>query len=315
MRVYRWDLDKTYLQTDFESLRGLLRSATEPAHAKQAVPGAAALLRALGSDPANRITIVSGSPTQMREVLAKKLQLDGVRFDELILKDTLHHLRRGEFRAIKGQFGYKLPVLLRQREGLGRGLRETLFGDDAEVDALVYAVYADVLNGRLTPAQVSRIMEAAGAYSDRIDAALDAMSRLPAAEAVDRIFIRLERPRSPATFAPLGRRVVPVYSWWQAALVMLGDGHIGGRAAGAVLAELSASGLDAFAISALTQDIVRRGFVSPGVLDAVEGDAVVLDAARVSVARVDQGRPPHDREKLVQAPDYMAMVRAWSRRG
>ena len=24
MRVYRWDLDKTYLQTDFESLRGLL---------------------------------------------------------------------------------------------------------------------------------------------------------------------------------------------------------------------------------------------------------------------------------------------------
>ena len=120
MHVYRWDLDKTYLETDFESLRGLVRSATEPAHRKVAVPGAAALMRALGAEPRNRITILSGSPTQMRDVLARKLRLDGVRYDELVLKDSLGHFRRGQFRAIKGQFGYKLPVLLQQRAGLGR---------------------------------------------------------------------------------------------------------------------------------------------------------------------------------------------------
>ncbi len=315
MRVYRWDLDKTYLQTDFESLRGLIRSATEPAHEKQSVPGAAALLRALGADPGNRITIVSGSPRQMRDVLIEKLQLDGVRFDSLVLKDPLGHLRKGEFRAVKGQFGYKLPVLLEQRQGLGRGVSETLFGDDAEVDALVYGVYADAVAGRLTPAEVSRIMETAGAYPDRIDAALDALSRVGRAEAVHRIFIRLERPRAPEAFAPLGRRVVPVHSWWQATLVLLADGHIDGRAAGAVLRELADAGRDGFAIASLTQDIVRRGFVGPSLLDRVEGHDALLAPARRSLARLREAVEPPALVPPVQAPDYIALVRGWDRRG
>ena len=33
LRVYRWDLDKTYLLTDFDSLRGIVRTAMEPAWA------------------------------------------------------------------------------------------------------------------------------------------------------------------------------------------------------------------------------------------------------------------------------------------
>ena len=81
MHVFRWDLDKTYLDTDFGSIRGLVRSATESAQAKQAVPGAAALVRALGERSEVRIAILSGSPTQLREVLEEKLKLDGVRFE------------------------------------------------------------------------------------------------------------------------------------------------------------------------------------------------------------------------------------------
>jgi hypothetical protein len=315
MRVYRWDLDKTYLQTDFESLRGLLRSATEPAHHKEAVPGAAALMRALGADPRNRITIVSGSPTQMREVLIEKLRLDGVRFEELVLKDSLRHFRRGEFRAIKGQFGYKLPVLLRQRAGLGRATSETLFGDDAEVDALVYAVYADAVAGRLRPAQVSRIMEAAGAYPDHIEAAMDALTRLSRAEAVHRIFIRLERPRAPGAFAALGRRVVPVHGWWQAALVLLADGHISGRAAAAVLAERVAAGADAFEIAALTQDIVRRGFVGVSTVASVEDPRGWLDEARRALSHLPDLEEPPVLTPPVQAPDYISLVRGWDRHG
>ena len=89
MRVYRWDLDKTYLDTDFESLRGIVRTATEPAHKKRALPGAAALLRALGTAPGASVMVVSGSPTQMRGVLSEKLRLDGIPFDELVLRTTL----------------------------------------------------------------------------------------------------------------------------------------------------------------------------------------------------------------------------------
>jgi len=50
LRVYRWDLDKTYLLTDFDSLRGIMRTAMEPAWAKRAVPGATALVRELGRE-------------------------------------------------------------------------------------------------------------------------------------------------------------------------------------------------------------------------------------------------------------------------
>src|SRR6267142_3541355 len=72
--TFRWDLDKTYLRTEFDSIRDLARSAIENAADKQAFPGATALLRALRQD-GHRICIVSGSPTQMRQVLAAKLAL------------------------------------------------------------------------------------------------------------------------------------------------------------------------------------------------------------------------------------------------
>jgi phosphoglycolate phosphatase-like HAD superfamily hydrolase len=82
--TFRWDLDKTYLRTEFDSLVDLARSAIENAADKQAYPGATALLRALRQD-GHRICIVSGSPTQMRQVLAAKLALDGVAYDEFVL--------------------------------------------------------------------------------------------------------------------------------------------------------------------------------------------------------------------------------------
>ena len=48
--TFRWDLDKTYLRTEFDSLKDLAKSAIETAADKQAYPGATALLRALRND-------------------------------------------------------------------------------------------------------------------------------------------------------------------------------------------------------------------------------------------------------------------------
>jgi hypothetical protein len=267
VEVYRWDLDKTYLATDFESVRGLWRAARESPEEKRNVPGSAELLRALSRRPGARVVILSGSPTQMRDVLAEKLRLDGVRFDELHLKDSLRHLKRGRFRAIKGQFGYKLPALLQGRIGLGAAARETLFGDDAEVDAIVYSVFADAVSGRLTPVEVSRIMEAAGAYPDRIQTALDALDKLSESDAVERIFIRLEKAVPPGLFEPLGSRVVPVYSWFQASLVLYGAGRIDAPTVAMVAEAVNTEGgLGRNELGNQFQDIVRRGHVE---LDAM----------------------------------------------
>jgi hypothetical protein len=124
--TFRWDLDKTYLRTEFDSLGDLVKSAIETASDKQAYPGATALLRALRQE-GNRICIVSGSPTQMRQVLAAKLALDGVEYDEFVLENNLKNLLRGRFRALRAQIPYKLPAMLRSRIGAAADA-ETIHG-------------------------------------------------------------------------------------------------------------------------------------------------------------------------------------------
>src|SRR5882757_3587258 len=151
--VARWDLDKTYLRTEFDTLRDLVRTALERPDQKRTVPGAAALLREIGATGAS-IHILSGSPEQMRTRLEEKLRLDGARWDTLTLKPNLRNLLRLRFRAVKEQLGYKLPALLAARFALnaerdesGLPVREVLVGDDAESDAFVYSLYADVVAG------------------------------------------------------------------------------------------------------------------------------------------------------------------------
>ncbi len=263
MRVYRWDLDKTYLETDFGSLRALVRSAVEPASAKRAIPGATALMQELAQDNPGwrpRIFILSGSPTQMRKVLEEKLRIDGVRWDELILKDNLANLRKGRLRAVRGQFGYKLPALLSGRFGLGPLVHETLFGDDAEVDALVYSVYADAIAGRIAPVELSRILAAAGAYPDHVVDALSALRRVEHADAVDRIFIRQDRGRALDAFAALGPRVILVRSWVEAAIVLAAAGELAPASLERVRA---ATALSEGELVARFRSVLERGHVEP----------------------------------------------------
>lgn len=311
VHVFRWDLDKTYLETDFSSIRGIVRSATEPAHAKRTVPGAAALVRALGAKPEVRIAILSGSPTQLRDVLEEKLHLDGVRFDSLTLKDNLGNLRRGRLRAIKGQLGYKLPALLQARRDTEAGTTETLFGDDAEADALVYSVYADAISGAVTTAEVSRIMEASGAYPDQIDLALEALAGMPQATAVDRIFIRLDRGVPTSRFEALGPRVVPVHSWWQGALVLAELGHLGAAALSPVLETVMwGEEMDRWAIGALTQDVVRRGHLSPDLVAGLPPEIEI--ACRRAVERMGPLSPG---PAFTGPIDYPALLAQGASRG
>ncbi len=308
MRVYRWDLDKTYLDTDFHSLRGVVRAATEPAHRKRALPGAGALLRALSGQSDASVMIVSGSPRQMRGVLSEKLKLDGVRFDQLVLKDNLSNVRRGRFRAIKGQIGYKLPALLRARAATPVEATEVLFGDDVEADALVYSLYADAISGRVGAAEVSRVMEKAGAYPDEIDLALKALVEIEPADAVERVFIRQERGVSIERLSALGHRVVPVRSWWQAALVLSEMKHLTPEAVASVMVRVfEEEGRDPWVMGALAQDVVRRGCLSPRVFDGLVGPAPLLESVCSAVAALGPERSEPARPE--SAPiDYLEFL-------
>ena len=225
-RIYRWDLDKTYLQTEFDTFRQLVRTALQKASEKQAVPGAAALIRELRAQGDSQLCIISGSPTQMRNVLEAKLKLDGVEWDELVLKDNVRNLLRGRFRALRGQVGYKLPVLLESRIHAPVDSEEVLFGDDAEADAFIYSLYADLVAGRVDEAVLGQVLEAAQVYPDDRARIVTAWRDIPRADPVRRIFIHLDRLTPPAYFSRYGPRVVPIFNYFQASLVLLADGEL-----------------------------------------------------------------------------------------
>ncbi|MHB8872133.1 MAG: phosphatase domain-containing protein [Myxococcaceae bacterium] len=284
-RIYRWDLDKTYLQTEFDTFRQLVRTAFQKASEKRAVPGAAALIRELRAGGDTRLCIVSGSPTQMRTVLAEKLKLDGVEFDELVLKDNVRNLLRGRFKALKGQVGYKLPVLLESRANAPADAEEVLFGDDAEADAFIYSLYADMVAHRAGEEVVRKVLAAAEVYPDDLARVMAAWEKIPPADPVRRIFIMLDRLTPPAFFAGYGPRVVPVFNYFQAALVLAADGHLSAPQVVRVAVEMVQTGAyNLLTLSNSFQDLVRRGLPLAGVADALtqvlQGPQALLAAFR-----------------------------------
>ena len=71
--VFRWDLDKTYLRTEFDSLADLAKSAFETAADKQAYPGATRRIKGFGDDHdiASRLPQILTSVAKTRLPLAK----------------------------------------------------------------------------------------------------------------------------------------------------------------------------------------------------------------------------------------------------
>jgi hypothetical protein len=279
----RWDLDKTYLRTEFDSMKDLIKTYRQKAEDKVAVSGARALLQAL-LDPherrTRRVTFVSGSPTQMRAVLTRKLRLDGIEPDVFILKPNLGNIMSGRFRSIRGQVGYKLAALMRTYVEAVH-LDELLFGDDAEQDAFIYSLYADILAGRVDAVQLASILAACKLYRQEVDEVMALHGRLfNTGDAVRRIFIHLEA-RSPIDrFAPYGARAVPIYNYLQAALVLHQGEVLRARDIVTVLEAMSQAGYTPERLSNSVQDLVRRGVVQVADVERLAAELGAVETTR-----------------------------------
>ena len=260
--MYRWDLDKTYLRTEFDTVRDLLKVAFESAAQKRTVPGAAALLREITATQPLGIYIVSGSPEQLRRVLEKKLRLDGVRWDGFTLKPQISNLLRGRFRFLKDQLGYKLAALLRTRAELEAPFDEFMFGDDAEADAFIYSLYSDLCAGRVDAGTLARVLERAGVYEDDVPRLVSLAASAAPHDAGRRIFIHLDRVSAPEGFDDYGPRVCPFYNYLQPAFVLLDHGAIDPLGVVRVASELIIRhGFTADALAASYSDLAARGQV------------------------------------------------------
>lgn len=324
--VARWDLDKTYLRTDFDTARDLIRTALERPDQKRTVPGAGALMRELG-DSGVAIHILSGSPEQLRRRIVEKLELDGVRFASLTLKPNLENILRLRFRAVRGQLGYKLPALLRRRcelpmavDSEGQVVQEVLLGDDAEADAFVYSLYADVCAGEVRGERLAKLLRAGHCYDDDVADALRLASYLPNAAVVQRILIHLDRQSAPSAFEAFGPRVVPFFNYAQAAFSLHEDGRLPPRAVLRVLREMVLRHhFDGHALARSYLELARRGHADGRAVEALAedysrwlaerplvGDSELADMFRIlEEQRSDFGASPRPSARLV---DYEALV-------
>jgi len=283
----RWDLDKTYLRTEFDSLKDLYRTFRQRAEDKVSIAGARTLLRELvepRGDVLRRVTFISGSPNQMRKVLTRKLALDGIEPDVFILKPNLSNLLRGRFRALRGQVGYKLKALLHSHMA-ARQVDEYLFGDDAEQDAFVYSLYGDMVAGRVDGTALAAILNIARVYRRDVDEIMALHSKLyNTGDVVRRILIHLEA-RSPLDrFTPYGGRVVPIYNYFQAALLLAEAGLIEMPAARRVVDAMGAAGYTPARLASSIQDLMRRGVLVQETVKTLENELSGADSI--------SGRPP-----------------------
>jgi hypothetical protein len=271
----RWDLDKTYLRSDFDSIRQLLRTAFERGEDKVEVPGVAELIKALKetADAAGRPALVyflSASPPQIGKAIRDKLALDGVPYDGIVFKNQLANLKPGKLRNLREHVGFKLSELLRGRLGVAKEARELLFGDDWESDSLIYSLYADVLGGRLEGARLHAILARLRVDPVLVSEIEALAARARGSDAVERIFINLERRTPPGVFHLFGPRVVPTFNYFQTAAVLAARGHLtadGVERVARVL--LERAGYSAIRLENSLDDLVRRGH-----LDASESIAL-----------------------------------------
>jgi hypothetical protein len=326
LHIARWDLDKTYLRTEFDSLRDLVRTALERSDQKRTNPGASTLLREMVRSRTS-VHILSGSPEQMRRRLEGKLRLDGISWDRFTLKPNLQNLLRLRFRAVRDQLGYKLCALLKARAELSRqgepaaACTETLFGDDAEADAYVYSLYADFVAGRVDESLLLRVLERGRIYEDVVEQIMATAPHVVRADAIERILIHLERQTPPDQFRRYGQRVVPFYNYLQAAFVLYEDGRLGADGVLRVALELVLDHhFDGDALARSYLDLARRGHLrglptAPigATLEAwlEEGHVVADKDLRAMLERLpamaDAARAAWPANEQI-LPDYVALV-------
>lgn len=228
--VYVWDLDKTYLDTKFETIRGLWRTAIEKASQKKNIPGTAELVTCLKESWERRwpnlpfpIFFITASPPQLEQRIARKLEIDGVRPFGIFCKDNLSNLRPRRFWRITKHVGYKLQALLQMRSYLSDDVELVLFGDDGESDAIIYSLFSDICARRLNSEELRKVLSSLWVMDDHIDVLLRFQELFPPHDPVKKIYINLAEDTDSDYYLKFGRRCLPTYNSFQAALDLVQD--------------------------------------------------------------------------------------------
>ncbi len=234
--VVTCDVDKTYLDTDFKSLKGLARIPFEWGEDKVGIVGMRSVLRGLRAGVGDisaqtPFYFLTASPPILASALTRKMLLDGVQCDGITFKDWQRLLltyRRP--RWIKQQLPYKLAALFHQRRLFGKHINEILIGDDMEADALVYAIYADAVAGRLDERALRNRMREQACAEVLAEEVVQEFKLLPdPTDCVQQVYIYLAKQTEPARFHQFGSDLIVCKSPFQLAVHLWCCGRVRGE--------------------------------------------------------------------------------------
>lgn len=231
--VFVWDLDKTYLDTRWESVKELFNTAFEKAFHKRNVPGTAALVLALKENWEIRtpehpfpIYYITASPPQIEYKIIEKLQYDGIYPFGMFYKDNLRNLRPGRLWRLTQQVGYKLQALLEMRLRLHPRVKQVLWGDDSEADAIIYSLYSDICARRQPEDQIRELLRSLHVGGAQSDVILDLQDQIPDGDPVEKIYINLASDTDSDYYLKFGRRTLATSNSFQAVLDLFQDRRV-----------------------------------------------------------------------------------------
>ena len=263
-KVFIWDMDKTYLDTQFETFKDLIRSLRN----KKNVPGTSSLVRAFAHNKRCPIYFVTASPPQLQKKIMKKLKLDNVFPYGAYFKDNLKNLRPTRLWRLNKHVGFKLQSLLDLRLRLSDNVVQILLGDDSELDADIYNIYTDIVLKRISKDYLKKILDHHHVIESQSNLILKMYDRVAKSD-VKRIYINLAGDTDPGYYARFGKRTVATYNSFQIAIDLYKLGFI--KSEGVIEVGLDIMNNYSYSkdeIASSVKDLLDRGIVD---LDIVNG--------------------------------------------
>lgn len=232
--VYVWDLDKTYLDTNWHTLKDIFRASFADTYHRNNVPGTATLVNSLKNSWQERngkkqfpIFFITASPPQMEKKIREKLTSDEILPLGIFFKDNLKNLWPGRFWKLKQHVSYKVTALLYLRTLLKSEISQVLWGDDSETDAVIYSLYSDICSRRLKGDECEKVLKTFQVTQEQMQRIFATQELIPELDPVEKIYINLAIDTDPEYYMKFGRRMIPSHNSLQTALDLFQDNRLG----------------------------------------------------------------------------------------
>lgn len=228
------DIDKTYVETEFESWVKMARIPFERAHEKITVAGANEVLVAVRNDemtsaktPLTGLHFVSSSPPQLRSALEGKLVLDQLDWTTDTFKNQTYNIRMARIDLLRHHIAYKTKAILDIASTTAADSVLWMVGDNAEYDGFIYWGVKLLVEGSLSRDGFAGWLAAARVERSVIDQVLGDVDWIKERRlTVAGILIRKLNNYQVVYQKPFTDEIFMFDSWFQVAWQWLGAGLI-----------------------------------------------------------------------------------------